>query len=124
MKFVVFTFLAALLAFNGTARAADPGKSAAAGGPMLQKFDKNGDGALDAYELAAALAQHEEHHAAKSGKPAKAAKEPNADLAKAEALIKRFDTNGDGKLDASELQTMRAAMEVKHEARKKPVNGS
>ena len=124
MRFVVFTILAALLAVNCTANAADPGKPTAAGGPMLQKFDKNGDGTLDASELAAALAQYQEHHAAKSGKPAKTTKEPNADLAKAEALIKRFDTNGDGKLDATELQAMRAAMEVKHEARKKPVNGS
>jgi hypothetical protein len=117
MKSVVFAVMAALVA--ATANAADkPVKAPAANGTMLQKFDKNGDGALDAAELATAIAQHKQHHAKKSGKMVKATKGPANDLAKAEALIKRFDANGDGKLDASELQAMRTGIQAHHEARK------
>ena len=51
---------------------------------MLQKFDANGDGKLDANERAAMKQAHA-------------------------ARIKPFDTNGDGKLDANEKAAMRAS---------------
>ena len=100
-----------------SAQAADkPAKTAGAAEQMIQKFDKNGDKALDATELGAALAEHREQHAKKTGKPVKETKRPAP-----EALIKRFDTNGDGKLDAAELKTMLEALRTEHEERKKAV---
>jgi Ca2+-binding EF-hand superfamily protein len=115
MKPVLFTIVAALLA--ATAHAADkPTKAATAAEQMIQKFDKNKDGALDATELGAAIAEHKEQHAKKTGKVAKESKGPTT-----EELIKRFDTNGDGKLNASELQTMLTALRTEHEAHKKAV---
>ena len=108
MKYIVFTVMAALLA--ATAHAADkPAKTEAAAEQMIQKFDKNGDGALDAKELGAAIAEHKEQHAKKTGKVAKESKGVTP-----EALIKRFDTNGDGKLNAAELKAMLAAMHEEH----------
>jgi Ca2+-binding EF-hand superfamily protein len=113
MKYIALTVMAALLAV--TAHAADkPNKAATAAEQMIQKFDKNGDGALDATELGAALAAHKEEHAKKTGKVAKEGKGPTA-----EELIKRFDANGDGKLNAAELQTMLSALHAEHEAHKK-----
>ena len=113
MKYIVFTVMAALLAV--TAHAADkPAKAATAAEQMIQKFDKNGDGALDSTELGAAIAEHKEQHAKKTGKVAKESKGVTP-----EALIKRFDTNGDGKLNAAELQTMLGALHTEHEAHKK-----
>ena len=59
------------------ARAADkPAKTAGVAEQMIQKFDKNGDKALDATELSAAMAEHREQHAKKMGKPVKATKGP------------------------------------------------
>ena len=113
MKSIVFTFVAALLAV--TANAADkPAKTEAVAEQMIQKFDKNGDKALDATELGAAIAEHKEQHAKKAGKVAKESKG-----ATTESLIKRFDTNGDGKLDVTELKSMLDALHAEHEAHKK-----
>jgi len=58
---------------------------------MMQKYDTNGDGKLDANEKAAM----KQAHAAK---------------------IKQYDTNGDGKLDANEKAAMRADMKAKRKA--------
>jgi Ca2+-binding EF-hand superfamily protein len=121
MKFFAFSTVAAIstamLLTVVPAHAADkPAKTAGAAEQIIQKFDKNGDKALDATELGAAMAEHREQHAKKTGKPAK---EPKA--AAPEALIKRFDTNGDGKLDAAELKTMLEALRTEHEERKKAV---
>jgi Ca2+-binding EF-hand superfamily protein len=113
MKPVLFTLVAALLAVTANA-AGKPNKPATAAEQMIQKFDKNGDGALDATELGAALAAHKEEHAKKTGKVAKEGKGPIP-----EELIKRFDTNSDGKLNAAELQTMLTALRAEHEAHKK-----
>jgi len=115
MKYAAF--MGVLLAVSGIASAQTPVKATTAAGRMIQKFDRNGDGALDATELAAAIAEHQEHHAAKTGKVAKVSK--GSDITKAESLIKRFDTNGDGKLNAAELQAMLSAILARHEAHKK-----
>lgn len=60
-------------------------------GAMVQKYDKNGDGVLDASEKAALRTDMQAKREAK----------------KAERLAK-FDTNNDGKLDASERAVMKA----------------
>lgn len=55
---------------------------------LLQKFDRNGDGVLDAAELeAVVIFKHKKRHKMK----------------------KRFDTDGDGQLSPAERQAMRAA---------------
>jgi hypothetical protein len=58
---------------------------------MLQKFDTNGDGKLDANERAAMKQAHA-------------------------ARIKQYDTNGDGKLDPNEKAAMRADRKAKRKA--------
>ncbi len=90
---------------------------------MIDKFDKNGDGKLDANELATALQERQEKHA-KSEKVVKTGKGANefgagSNTTRAEELIKKFDTNGDHKLDATELQNMLNAVQAEHKADKK-----
>jgi Ca2+-binding EF-hand superfamily protein len=120
----------ALLACGSHASAADGNsgkkgkdKGATIAQQMIEKFDKDGDGKLDATELAAALEEHQAKHAKteKVVKQGKAAKGLGAtsDTARAEELIKRFDTNGDHKLDAAELQTMLSTLQTAHAAHKK-----
>jgi len=79
---------------------------------LLAKYDKNGNGKLDADELAAAKADL----AKKREKAAKGTKGLTAD-----AVLKKYDTNGDGKLDAAELSAMIKDLQAKHEAKKKAV---
>lgn len=83
---------------------------------MLQRFDKNGDGKLDDEEKAAMKAAlKQEREAAKvsgsgdigslgggAGQPGPGADAPRGDRFIQE-MIKRFDKDGDGKLDAAEL---------------------
>jgi Ca2+-binding EF-hand superfamily protein len=116
MKYAMCAVITAILAVGGIARAETPARPATVAERMIQKFDRNGDGALDATELASAIAEHQEHRAAETGKVVKASK--GSDIAKAEMLIKRFDTNGDGKLNAAELQSMLSAIQARREARK------
>lgn len=70
--------------------------AAANGGPdraqVIQKFDQNGDGALDATERAAMKAEFQAKRAAKH-----------------QAMVARFDANRDGTLDAAERAAMREA---------------
>jgi hypothetical protein len=61
-------------------------------GKLLQKYDANGDGKLDAQEKAAMRADW------------KAKRE-----ARHEKMLQKWDTNRDGKLEANELQAMREA---------------
>ncbi|HTQ40502.1 MAG TPA: EF-hand domain-containing protein [Pirellulales bacterium] len=133
---IAATTALALLLLAGNAYAADgtPPKHEQHANPatiaqhMLERFDTNGDGKLDANELSAALEQHQEKHAtaAKVVKAGKTAKGSGAvsDTARAEALIKRFDTDGDHKLNEAELQTMLTTLQAAHAAHKKPAAAS
>ena len=115
-----------VLGFAGLTIAADDANKGTAAGKgdgvahMLKKFDKNGDGALDAGELTALLDARQKQRA-ESGKSAKGGK--GAEHLTADVLIKKFDKNGDGKLDASELQEMDKELHARHEAKKDAAAG-
>lgn len=69
---------------------------------MMKRFDKNGDGQLDDSEKAAAKeAMQGLAGARKPGAPGAAGAGPR-DPAKMQELIKKYDKNGDGKLDDAE----------------------
>ena len=102
--------------FSSGLRADDakPNGDAVAKGPirqeLLAKFDKNGNGKLDANEKAAAKAELAKQKA-KGGK--------DAGMLTADALLKKYDINGDGKLDTTELATMIKDLQARREAHKK-----
>lgn len=77
------------------------------GGPgreaMIKKFDKNGDGKLDKDELSAARAAMGDRKPAPGGDgkgPGGPGGRPSPE--QMQALVKKFDKNGDGKLDDAE----------------------
>jgi Ca2+-binding EF-hand superfamily protein len=109
MKYLFCAVIVSLIGVNVASAADKPSKKEAEAAQMIQQFDKNGDGALDATELGAAIAAHKEAHAQKKGKVVKAGKGPAP-----EELIKRFDSNGDGKLNAAELNTMLQTLHDEH----------
>ncbi len=80
---------------------------------ILTKFDKNGDGALQADELAAFVAAHDKR-AAETGQGKEAPPAPTA-----EKLMTKFDANSDGNLDRTELQAMLKELHVRHGHHKK-----
>ena len=79
---------------------------------LMKRFDKNGDGQLDDNEKAAARAEFEKMRAARGeGKPG----EGKPGLGKpgegrGAEFMKRFDKNGDGKLDDAEKAAAKAAI--------------
>jgi Ca2+-binding EF-hand superfamily protein len=93
---------------NGAARAAAAQREAA----FLQQFDANGDGQLDPTErqVAVTALQQMKHP---GGKALAAGGKNSGKLseAKKQELIKRFDNDGDGKLDATERETAKQAIE-------------
>ncbi len=95
---------------NATARAAAAQRQAA----FLQQFDANGDGQLDPSERQAAQAvlKQMKNPQAGDGKAAGGAGKNPGKLteAKKQELIKRFDENGDGKLDAKEREAAKQAL--------------
>jgi len=128
--------VAALSLFVPDSQAQSPGAAGArrrpgAGTPeeharqIISKYDKDGDHALNAAELATffetlhqRVAEHRTQQtsngspatpspSAKAGTGPRAAGSPQDHAAKA---IEKFDKNGDGKLDASELAAMLAAI--------------
>ena len=125
--------LIGILALPALARAEDKEKAGQAAGArkehravLLKKFDKNGDGKLDATERAAmrsAVKQKvQARHAAGSKKPGAAGastteKTPPAirKVAKGKSkahradILKKFDKNGNGKLDPAEKKAFLAS---------------
>jgi hypothetical protein len=91
----------ALLADDSTTSQTDPPKVTEVRQDPLGKFDKN----LVKSEVAKA-------------KKKKGAKGGDGQLA-AEAILKKYDTNGDGKLDATELAAMMKDLHAKRETNKK-----
>lgn len=100
---------------------------------MLKRFDKNGDGKLDEAERAAAKAYHQEHMAELKEKNPELFKKIDQDGdgtispeelrrahelrkdgppdgARKEGMLKRFDADGDGKLNDTEKAAMETAM--------------
>jgi hypothetical protein len=89
-----------LVADFSTAGQTDPPKAAEVRQEPLAKFDKN-------------VVKNEVAKAKK-----KNAKADNGQQA-AEAILKKYDTNGDGKLDATELAAMIKDLHAKRESKKK-----
>ncbi len=85
---------------------------------MLKRFDLNGDGKLDDAEKAAMKEAQKQQRTVRgsgdigslsaTGEPGPGGEPPRADLFVRE-LLKRFDQDGDGKLDAAELTEMMKA---------------
>ena len=96
--------------YRGAGRNAAAQKAA-----FLQQFDANGDGQLDPTERQAAVtALHQMKHPGGAGGKGTAAGGKNPGKlsdAKKQELIKRFDKDGDGKLDASEREAAKQAIE-------------
>ena len=98
------------------------------GGPgreaMIKKFDKNGDGKLDDGEKAAARESFMKMRGgagAPGGKPGEG--KPGEGGPNREAMIKKFDKNGDGKLDDGEKAAAKEAFEKMRAAGGKPGEG-
>ncbi len=86
---------------------------------ILTKFDKNGDGALQADELAAFVAAHDKR-AAETGQGKEVPPAPTA-----EKLMTKFDANSDGNLDRTELQAMLKELHAHHRtSQESPAAGS
>lgn len=81
---------------------------------FLQQFDANGDGQLDPTERQAAvtaLQQMKNPGAAGKGTGGSNKNLGKLSDAKKQELIKRFDKDGDGKLDATERETAKQAIQ-------------
>jgi Ca2+-binding EF-hand superfamily protein len=81
---------------------------------FLQQFDANGDGQLDSTERQAAVTALQQMKT--PGAAGKGAGGSNKNLgklsdAKKQELIRRFDKDGDGKLDATERETAKQAIQ-------------
>ncbi len=135
MRIVMTTLIAAglMICSIGSANAAD-GKGPEGKGKrdsqkgradfqkkMLEKFDKNGDGQLSADEKEAAKAAFE---ARKGGKPGEKGFNGKGGRGKdfggkgREAMMKKFDTNSDGKLDETEKAAAKEAFQKRREEKK------
>ncbi len=79
---------------------------------MLARFDADHDGKLDANEKAQLTAMREQHKRRREQKANRAAMDPEK-LARRQKMTQKFDTNGDGTLDASEKAAMQAARAMK-----------
>lgn len=77
---------------------------------LLKKFDANGNGQLEPAELEAAKAALEKMRA-ENGKGKGKGKGGKGDGARREAMLKKFDTNGNGKLDPDEMQAAKAELQ-------------
>lgn len=122
-------------------QAAGGGKPGAGGaGPspermkeLVAKFDKNGDGSLDDAEKQAAKAEFMKMQGGQgaggnpgagrpgAGKPGEG--KPAGDFGGREAAMKRFDKNGDGKLDDAEKAAAKEAIQKFQAAGGKPGQG-
>lgn len=91
---------------------------------LMKKFDKNGDGKLDDGEKAAARESFMKMRGgagAPGGKPGEG--KPGDGGPNREAMIKKFDKNGDGKLDDGEKAAAKEAFEKMRAAGGKPGEG-
>jgi Ca2+-binding EF-hand superfamily protein len=88
---MIALFVTSIGAAGGVALAHEGGEGRRA--KMLEKFDANHDGKLDAFEREAMRAAMQERRAQHKAK-----------------MLARFDANHDGKLDESERATMRSTL--------------
>lgn len=111
---IIPAVVAGLLATSLTAQVAGPAGAPGRGRPavrtaldpeVLQKFDANGDGKIDAVERDAMLVDRQEKLEAER-------------KAAAEERIREFDKDGDGKLSPGEFEAMRIQVIRRHNAQK------
>ncbi len=89
---------------------------------MMARFDVNHDGKLDANEKAQVQVMREEHKRRKEQNANRGAMDPQK-MARRQKMMQKFDTNGDGTLDASEksaLQAFRAKRRQAMESKRGP----
>jgi hypothetical protein len=77
---------------------------------LIKKFDANGNGQLEPAELEAAKAALEKMRSEK-GKGKGKGNGGKGDGARREAMLKKFDVNGNGKLDPDEMQAAKAELQ-------------
>lgn len=117
---LAFVILAcAVISYRNIAPGGDDGYIPPRERAMIKRFDKNGDGALDASEKRAADAAEKENAEHRKVFIQKFDKDGDGQLNKEERaaagkdaraqMIKRFDTNGDGKLSPEEGEAARNA---------------
>jgi len=105
--------IAALLCLSLATAASAADEKKPQGGPgreaMIKKFDKNGDGKLDQSEMQAARAAMGDRKPGTPGQfgggPGGPGGRPNPEMMK--EMLKKFDKNGDGKLDDAEKNAAR-----------------
>jgi len=88
---------------------------------MLEKFDKDGDGKLSADEKETAKAAFEARKGGKPGEKGFGGKAPGGkgfDGKGREAMMKKFDTNNDGKLDETEKAAAKEAFQKRRDEKK------
>jgi Ca2+-binding EF-hand superfamily protein len=86
------------------------GKGPAMREQAIKQFDKNGDGKLDQQEMAAARQAIQSRGMPGKGGPLGQGKVDGAGPGR-EEFLKRFDKNGDGKIDEQERTAARKAIE-------------
>ncbi|MBL9081204.1 MAG: EF-hand domain-containing protein [Planctomycetales bacterium] len=114
--------LSAARAAMGDRKPAPGGDGKGPGGPggrpnpeqmqaLMKKFDKNGDGKLDDAEKGAAREEFMKMRGGKPGEGKPGAGKPGEGGPGREAMLKKFDKNGDGKLDDGERAAAKEAFE-------------
>lgn len=105
--------------WNQSGQKGQNGQGRRGGGKRMARFDKNGDGQLDAGEKAAARAEMMKRFDT-DGDGQVSDQEKQAVRAK---MMQRFDSNGDGQLSDQEKQAARAARGQRQGGRRHRQNG-
>lgn len=109
--------LASQPAFAAPGKSPDPEKRAERRQKVLEKFDKNSNGQLDADEREAAKEAMQKRRGEAGGKGPGGQAGPDPE--RRQKLLEKFDTDGDGQLSESERAAAKAARAAKEARAKK-----